>query len=104
MNHNVNFQADNATAAELKEELFDTPMINRSVYEDLPLILKTGCDLFPASSRERDIFLTAGLVLMSGCFPHSYFYYDNSKLHFNLFAMIVAGPASGKGTVNHATA
>ena len=104
MTQTINVPAETATAAELRDQLYDTPLISSSVYHELPKILQKGCDLFPASSREKDIFFTGAITLVSGCFPNSYFYYDNCKLHFNFFAMIVAGPASGKGSINHAIA
>jgi len=87
-----------------QEEILDTPLFNNSVYNKLPSLLQKGCDLFPSSSRDRDIFFTAALALSSGCFQKSYFYYDNKPLHFNLYAMIVAPPASGKGIATFAAA
>lgn len=84
------------------EELYDTRLINNSVYESLPRLLKDGCNLFSSSSRERDIFLTASITLMGGCMPNYYIYYDDRKNYCNIYTMIVAPPASGKGVVIHA--
>ncbi|MDP1809795.1 MAG: DUF3987 domain-containing protein [Sediminibacterium sp.] len=83
------------------EEKFDTPTIPKAVYENLPLQLAKGCINF-SSSREKDMFLTSALVLISGCLPKYYGLYDNRKIFFNMYAMIVAPPASGKGVLLHA--
>jgi len=92
----------NTNIKEILEEMFDTPLISERIYQSLPKLLMDGIDLFPASSRERDMFFTASLVLISGSLPNCYFYYDNRKHYLNLFSMIVAPPASGKGVMIHA--
>lgn len=84
------------------EEMFDTPLLDEKIYKNLPPVLKDGTDLFPAFSREKDMFFTASLSLISGILPNCYFYYDNRKHYLNLYAMIVAPPASGKGVMVHA--
>lgn len=84
------------------EEMFDTPLINNSIYSNLPKVLKDGVDLFAVESRERDMFFTSAVTLISGSLPNCYFYYDNRKHYLNLYAMIVAPPASGKGVMVHA--
>lgn len=83
------------------EEKFDTPIIPEVVYKKLPNLLKEGCNNF-SSPRERDMFLTSSLALISGCLPKYYGTYDNRKVFFNLYVMIVAPPASGKGVLLHA--
>lgn len=94
MNHEV----------ETHEEIMDTPLLPNHIFDQLPKLLQYGCDLYPPSSRERDIFFISSLTLISGCLPNVSTYYDNQEIHMNLFTMIVAPPASGKGVVSHAGA
>ena len=69
------------------EENFDTPLIPNIVYDNLPKLLKEGCDNF-SESRERDIFLVGALVLVGSSMPNYSGYYDNQQIYFNLYAMI----------------
>lgn len=73
MKKNYREETSSNTECKTLEEILDTPMINNSVYDRLPLLLQKGCNLFPPSSRVKDIFLTASLALLSGCFPNCYF-------------------------------
>lgn len=86
----------------VKEQKFDTPMIPEAVYAGLPKILTQACNLFGGGTRERDMFLTASLSLLGGVLRNYHTYYNNKKVHFNIFSMIVAPPASGKGVITHA--
>ncbi|HRA73827.1 MAG TPA: BT4734/BF3469 family protein, partial [Flavobacterium sp.] len=49
--------------------LINTPTIPDSVYNNLPKILKEGADVFN-SKREKDVFLTGALTILSGCIPN----------------------------------
>ncbi len=52
--------------------------------------------------RERDVFLTTALSVISGGLHNVEGAYAQEKQHPNLFAFIVAPPASGKGSMKYA--
>ncbi len=89
---------------ETQEEIFDTQLFPDHIFDGLPKVLRRGCDLYPPSSRERDVFFSSAVTLVSGCLPNVHTYYDNQKSYMNLYTMITAPPASGKGVVVQAGA
>lgn len=78
----------------------DSPFIPDEVYEKLPEILKKASSVF--KDRERDVFLTSALSVISGGLHNIIGYYDNETVHPNLFSFVVAPPASGKGSMKYA--
>lgn len=52
--------------------------------------------------REKDVLLTASIVAISSVLPNMIFYYDRRKFFPNLYGMISAPAASGKGVMNKA--
>lgn len=81
--------------------LQDSPTIPISVYTELPDLLKECCSKFD-TAREKDVFLTSALAIISGCLPNLKGMYDNGHYYPNLFALIAAPPASGKGVMKFA--
>ena len=79
----------------------NSPLIPNTVYYNLPELLATGCSVFK-SDRERDVFNTGALAVLSGIFNEVSGYYKGQKNHPNLYCFIVAPPASGKGVMNYA--
>lgn len=77
-----------------------TPFIPDNVYEQLPEFLKKCTAAFDIP-REKDVFLTGALSILSGCFHNVSGTYDKRLHNSNLFCIIVAPPASGKGVVNY---
>lgn len=76
----------------------DTPLIPQWVYDNLPEPIKTVCLLF--TDRERDIVLLSTLSTLSGALQvHSK--YGKEKVFANLFTLIVANAASGKGVMKY---
>jgi hypothetical protein len=73
-------------------------MIDDKVYELLPSVLKNLTDNF--EGRERDIVLISSLSVLSACLPNIYGMYDSDKVYPNLYSMIIAPAASGKGVMN----
>lgn len=71
------------------------PLINPLVYEKLPYPLNKLCQKF--DGRERDIFLTSSISILSSCFSNIQGYYHNKYYFPNLFSSVFAPPASGKG-------
>lgn len=92
--------AQNAqSATDAQTHVIDsTPLIPEDVYDNLPDFLRRACRLFTVK-RERDIFLTGALVILSGCFNHVSGTYDGRRVYPNLFALVVAGAGRGKGTL-----
>lgn len=78
-----------------------TPTIPKSVYETLPSLLKESCEVFD-DAREKDVFLTSAISILSGCLPEVTGLYFNETIYTNLFMFIIAPPASGKGTMKFA--
>lgn len=94
-----------------KENSFDeyedclkaTPTIPQSVYDNLPPILFESCQAF-TQERERDVFLTGALAIISGCLPNVSGLYGGSVVYPSLFSFILAPAASGKGALKFAKA
>lgn len=78
-----------------------TPTISASVYESLPPILMEGCSVFQ-TDREKDVFLTGAITVLSGCMPTVTGLYNGSIVYSNLFGFVVAPAASGKGVMSWA--
>ena len=74
------------------------PVIPKEVFEQLPVILKKGCEVLE-SKRERDIFLTGALGIVSGLLPNITGVYDGSVYAPSLFVFVIAPAASGKGSL-----
>lgn len=89
------------TANHAEDLLATTPTIPDEVYSALPHLLKDGADAF-TENRERDVFLTSALAILSGCLPNVTGSYGQKTVFPNLFTFILAPAASGKGSMVHA--
>lgn len=69
------------------------------VYNLLPTFLQELCN--PFEGREKDIVLLSSLGVMSATLPKVFGIYNGQKYRPNLYIMIVAPPASGKGAMNN---
>ena len=77
----------------------ETPgFMSSKIFEQLPLLLREGCQVFK-DDRERDVFLTGALGVLSGCLPEVKGIYDGRILYPNLYAFVIAPAASGKGAI-----
>ena len=83
---------------ELSEQLSAAPYIPDAVFGNLPSLFQDGCNAF-TDKRERDIFLTGALTILSGCLPSVSGLYDNKVCFANLYCFIIAPAASGKGSL-----
>jgi hypothetical protein len=98
----ANFAETNEATAQSKDELLmNMPFIPDEVYNDLPEILKIGSAVFE-DRRERDIFLTGALSIISGCMRNVVGLYRAKEHYANLFVFIIAPAASGKGSITFA--
>lgn len=73
--------------------------ISDEVYNLLPPFLQELCS--PFQGREKDIVLLSSLGVVSAILPKVFGVYDGKKYRPNLFIMIVAPAASGKGVMNN---
>lgn len=89
--------------ADEEDYLKNTPIIPQSVYDNLPPILFESCQVFK-ESREKDVFLTGALAILSGCLPNVSGLYSGSIVYPSLFSFILAPAASGKGALKFAKA
>lgn len=80
-----------------KQEI--TPFIPNRIYDTLPPTLKEACNVF--KERERDVFFTSALSIISGGLHNVSGLYANNKVFPNLFSIIIAPPASGKGVMKY---
>ncbi len=75
----------------------EPPAFPPTVYATLPEFLRHSCRTF--EGREADVLLTSLLTLLSGAFPTVSGTYDGKLTGLNLYALIAAPAASGKGTM-----
>jgi hypothetical protein len=80
-----------------------TPIIPQSVYDALPPILFESCKVFK-EPRERDVYFTGALAILSGCLPNVSGVYSGSVVYPSLYSFILAPAASGKGALKFAKA
>jgi hypothetical protein len=79
----------------------DTPLIQDDIYHKLPSLLRRGCEKLEPG-REKDVFLSSAIAILSGCFSDLTGLYDRSPYAPNLYCLIVAPAASGKGVMKFA--
>ncbi|MFK7808365.1 MAG: BT4734/BF3469 family protein [Saprospiraceae bacterium] len=77
------------------------PPVPSGVFSKLPGFLNKGCATFK-DERERDVFLTGALGVLSGCLPNVSGKYDGNKCFPNLYVFVIAPSASGKGALKFA--
>ncbi|KAB1065137.1 DUF3987 domain-containing protein [Salibacter halophilus] len=95
---NASNGVNHARQQEEEDYLLQSPTIPDEVYQALPEILQEGASGF-SDSRERDVFLTGALCILSGCLPNVTGIYAQRTVHPNLFSFIIAPAASGKGSL-----
>lgn len=81
-------------------ELENTPVFPNEVYSNLPKFLADICKEID-DNREKDVFLVTMLGICSGMMDSISGIYDHMLVNANLFVMIVAPPASKKGTISY---
>jgi len=83
------------------DEMRNTPIIPDTAYQNLPALLKGPSEQFQ-NRREKDVFLTGALTILSGCLNEVSGTYDQRTVYPNLFSFVIAPPASGKGSLGFA--
>lgn len=79
----------------------ETPLVTARVIDQLPDFLKKIVSHFD-NDREKDVVLLSTLAVMSAIFPSVCGTYDSKRTHSNLYLLITAPPASGKGVMQFA--
>lgn len=77
----------------------ETNLLHPNIYENLPELLLNLTS--PFAGREKDIVLLSSLGVISAALPKVFGIYDSSKYSPNLYIMVVAPAASGKGIMNN---
>lgn len=76
----------------------ETSLLHPSIYENVPeFILNLTA---PFEGRERDVVLLSSLGVISATLPKVFGIYDGYRYSPNLYVLIIAPPASGKGIMN----
>lgn len=83
------------------EQLLNMPYLPEHIFDKLPNILKNGSTVLN-DKRERDIFLTSSLAIISGCMPNVKGLYNSKEVYSNLYVFVIAPAASGKGSLTYA--
>jgi hypothetical protein len=100
---NIYYNSDSKTfKVDIKENLsvndnrfLSSPLIPGEVYNHLPLILQKCCNELQ-HPREKDLFLTGAITILSGCLDKTTGTYDRRVVYPNLYSFIIAPAASGK--------
>lgn len=77
----------------------DFELLPVEVYENLPPFIKKLTDQF--EDREKDVVFISALGVISSLLPKVYGIYDRKKVYPNIYTMVLAPPASGKGVMNY---
>lgn len=84
-----------------QKDLKATPYFPEEAIKKMPQLLYECADSFNCK-RERDVFLTGALSILSGCLPEFKGIYDSKWVFPNLFTFAVAPSANGKNGLNYA--
>ena len=83
------------------EKVEELPLLPKSVFENLPSILTDIIGAFD-QEVERNLVLLSTITVLGHAFSNVYGFYDNRKVHPNLFVFIAMPASSGKGIMNWA--
>jgi hypothetical protein len=81
---------------EVNQRFLTSPLIPLSVVEKMPSLIKDACSKFNLP-REKDVFLTSLLGVLSGCTPNIFGRYHTLKLFPHMYYVIAAPAGNGKG-------
>lgn len=99
--HAIEHGSKGTPTEEFYTQLHNTPIFPDEIFPDLPALLKELCALLE-DPRERDVFLTAAISILSGCIPATKGVYDRREFYPNLYSFILAPPASSKSVMTFA--
>ena len=84
----------------ISNNLEKMPYLPNEIFDKLPEILKEGSRVF-SEKRERDVFFTGAISILSGCISKVSGGYRGKKQYANLFSFVIAPAASGKGSLTY---
>ncbi len=99
--HPVEHGSKGTPTEDFYTQLHNTPIFPDEIFPDLPALLREPCALLE-DPRERDVFLTAAISILSGCIPATKGVYDRREFFPNLYSFILAPPASSKSVMTFA--
>jgi hypothetical protein len=73
-------------------------LLHDEIYNKLPEFIEKLTSFY--SDRERDIVLLSSIGVLSACMPRVYGIYDTNRYTPNLYFLLIAPPASGKGIMS----
>lgn len=76
------------------------PTFAPSAYKQLPDFLRRACA--PFEGHEKAVMLLSSLGILSGCFSGAGGYYDQRRYGLNIYTLVIAPAASGKGVMGFA--
>ena len=85
----------------VKLDIGGTPYIPNWIFEKLPKPLHELCSLY-SDRRQKDVALLANLLVFGGALTNVVTVYNGKNNHTNLFLLVLAPFASGKGVLEHA--
>ena len=85
----------------VKEESTELELLPSSIFEQLPPFLKDIIEAFD-EEIEQNLILLSIITVLGHAFSNVYGFYDNRKVHPNLFVFIAMPASSGKGIMNWA--
>ena len=66
-----------------------TQTIPYSIVNQLPNLITEGCRVFEENERKRDVFITSGLTIISGCLPNVTGIYHQERVYPHLFSFVI---------------
>ena len=79
----------------------DHKRFSESIYQRLPQLLQVACN-FLSSDKEREIFFTSALGVISGILPNVKGNYMGAEVEANVYSYIVAPFGEGKSNIEYA--
>lgn len=92
----ASFELNDSGTKEIR--MAEMPYLPDDIFDTLPFILKEGSKVF-INKRERDVFMTGALAIISGCMPNVVGLYNGKTVYANLYVFVVAPAATGKGAL-----
>ena len=72
-----------------------------TVFENLPWMLKMGCDVL-TNPTDREVFLVGALAVASGLLPNVHGFYDGEFYTPHLYVYVLGKYGTGKGALRYA--
>ena len=94
-------KTESISQTNVKETVEELPLLPESTFENLPSLLTDIVEAFD-QEVERNLVLLSTITVLGHAFSNVFGFYDNRKVHPNLFVFIAMPASSGKGIMNWA--